>query len=338
MKVVILGSGRMGIRHAEGIIDLSEVEDLCIVDKYSQALKNAEIALKKYKGFNKARFLSLSDFLIEDTRYAVAIIATTSKSRLNNCRILLEKGVKYFLIEKPLGQSFNEVKELVDFFDENKNAKAFVNLNMRLYQSFIDLKHDLQSLPQFNGVKTVTLNTGSIGIGANGIHYLDLIYFLFDADNAIIRASEIDDQMLKSARGEDFADFGGWGVFDFTKGNEKVCTALLSISSRSSAFGGWEIIGPHGRILIDEIQQKRINIYRKHDSDIPIYRYAVDYLNPIEEKIISPFLGSLTSIWLSKLINNIDVLPELKDSLKVHQLMFDWLSASKSGQSFFPIT
>ena len=338
MKVVILGAGRMGVRHAQGICDMRELEQLCIVDKFDGALTNAKEALKGNSGFTKTLFMLLEDFTVTDQKFDVAILAATSQRRLENCQLLIDKGVKHILVEKPLGQSNAEVNELVTFFAEHPNVKGYVNLNMRLYESFISLKNDLQTLPQFDGEKTFTVNTGTIGIGANGIHYLDLLYFLFDADDAVIVASEIDEQTVPSARGAEFADFGGWAVIKFFKNKQLLGRAFLSISARSTVFGGWDIVGTHGRITLNEIQQKRIDILRKPDSVMPINRYAADYLEPVEKKIESPFLGELTKIWLQNLIKGNNVLPDLKESAKVHQLMFDWLSASKTHQEYFPIT
>ena len=338
MKVIILGSGRMGIRHAQGIIDMPQLTHLCMVDKFEQGLQNAREALKNNSGFANTTFLTLTDFISSDQTFDIAILAATSQNRLDNCRLLMEKGVKHLLVEKPLGQSMKEVQELVQFFENNKQVKAYVNLNMRLYDSFIRLKNDLHTLPQFAGQKTITVNTGTIGIGANGIHYLDLLYFLFDADESVIKASEIDAQLVPSARGTEFTDFGGWAMIDFYKNKEKLGNVFLSISARSTVFGGWDIVGPHGRITLNEIQQKRIDILRKADSTMPINRYAADYQDPIEQKIESPFLGELTRIWLDNLQQGKELLPQLKESIKVHELMFNWLSASKTHKDLFPIT
>lgn len=328
----------MGIRHAQGICDMTELSGLCVVDKFEGAITNAKEALKNSSGFRKTTFMLLDDFTVTDQKFDVAILAATSQKRLDNCLLLIEKGVKHILVEKPLGQSMKEVNELISFFDEHPTVKGYVNLNMRLYESFITLKNDLQTLPQFEGEKTITVNTGTIGIGANGIHYLDLLYFLFDADDSAIEASEIDEQTVPSARGTEFADFGGWAVIKFYKNKQLLGRAFVSISARSTVFGGWDIVGTHGRITLNEIQQKRIDILRKPDSSMPINRYAADYLDPIEKKIESPFLGELTKIWLENLVKGKNVLPDLKESAKVHQLMFDWLSASKTHQEHFPIT
>jgi predicted dehydrogenase len=328
----------MGIRHAQGISGIHQISELCIIDKYEAALLNAKEALKDTPVFSKTSFMLADDVATSDKRFDVAILAATSQNRLETCNTLISKGVQHILVEKPLGQSLTEVHELISYFDAHPEVKAYVNLNMRLYDSFVQLKKDLHTMPQLVGDKTITVNTGSIGIGANGIHYLDLLYFLFDADDAIIKSCEIDTAVLPSGRGPQFNDFGGWAVIEFQKLGQLLGRAFVSISARSTAFGGWDIVCPHGRITIHEILQQRVDTLRKPDSEMPVNRYAADYMEPIISKIESPFLGDLSAIWLEQLIAGHAVLPEVKESLKVHQLMFDWLSASTTHKDHFPIT
>jgi hypothetical protein len=71
---------------------------------------------------------------------------------------------------------------------------------------------------------------------------------------------------------------------------------------------------------------------------MPIQRYNADYDVPIETNFNSPFLGDLTFIWLSELINGKAILPLIKDSLLSHELLFEWLSSNEIYQDIFPIT
>jgi predicted dehydrogenase len=125
-------------------------------------------------------------------QYDTGIIASTANSRMDLYKRRGDPGCRNVLVEKPVGQSLEDgesFKNGIERFD----AAAFVNLNMRLYDGFIELKKDLAALPQLQGFKTITINTGTIGIGANGIHYLDLLYCLLDADHAEIACAHIDD-------------------------------------------------------------------------------------------------------------------------------------------------
>lgn len=334
MKVLIIGAGRMGLRHLQGALSLDIVEDVMLLDIKEEALTAAKTA---YQNDQRVKYDLLSTFKSTDCKYDLCIIASTASSRKPLCELAVNSGCKYLLIEKPLGQSYQDVSKLCDYLDTLPLA-TYVNLNMRMYDSFNKLKNDISSLVQFDGEKIITINTGTIGIGCNGIHYLDLIYFLLDADTSEIIAAEVDDNLIPSGRGKDFFDFGGWAVIKFYKQNNYIGKALLSLSSGSTVFGSWDIVGPYGKISIDEISQKRIDTLRNKDSQMPISRYAADFLSPEEQQFTTPFLGDLTAKWIKELSKGNHLLPKVRESLKVHKLMFDWLSKSNIYKDKFPIT
>lgn len=339
MKVLVLGAGRMGLRHCLGVLRVNDIKELILVDVNSDALSNAKIQLSgKENGIHISYFLLDELFKLENT-VDVIIIAATAGDRIKTCEKLLKFNPKYFLVEKPLGQSAEQVEELVSFFHKQKNLKAFVNLNTRLYHAYQKLKNDLHSLSQFKGSLTISINTGTVGIGANGIHYIDLIKYLTDAKQIKIVSASIDDNTIPSGRGPQFSDFGGFAVLDYLDNDgDKLARVHLILGSNSTALGPWEIVGQHGRILIDEFEQTRFNKYRKTDSELPIQRYAGDYL-PIEtENFEIPFLNDLTESWLRNLIQGKEILPTMEETLVVHNTMFEWLGHSSKFKKEFPIT
>jgi predicted dehydrogenase len=337
MDVIIIGAGRMGIRHAQGIVAIESVNKIVMVDINQESLDNASSLLLQNLNFNKFHFSLKRDLSLVKERFDIGILASTANNRAELYEFLVTLGCKNILIEKPLGQSYQEVIDFNDIVVKSE-VNCFVNLNMRLYDGFIKLRNALGTLPQLKGLKTITVNTGTLGIGANGIHYLDLLYFLLDADEAKVIAAKIDDTIIPSGRGANFCDFGGWSVIEFYKNNVLVGTAILSLSSTSTVFGSWDIVAPHGRIYLNEVEQKRIDTFRKVDSEMPINRYHADYLPAVEVKVEFPFLGDLTSKWLIGLLQGESLLPTIGESMKVHKLMFDWLKHSKTHQKVFPIT
>jgi len=332
MKVLIIGAGRMGTRHMQGVQKVQNVEKIVVTDIKEDALNNAKATLENN---TRVSFVLFSD--LQDERFDICIIASVASDRKRLCEFAVSCGCEYLMIEKPLGQSYDEVDNLIQYFN-SLPIKVVVNLNMRLYDPVIKLKLDLGKYKQLQGEIVVTLNTGTLGIGCNGIHYLDFLFFIMDADKAEIVAAEVDDTIIPSGRGLQFCDFGGWAVIKYYKSEHLCCTALLSMSAKSTVFGGWEIVAPFGRISIDEIAQERTTTLRKEDSNMPINRYAADYLPAEKESFVSPFLGDLTTLWINELQNGKNLLPEAKESLKVHKLMFDWLSFSKTHKTIFPIT
>ena len=322
----------MGIRHAQGIMNNDKVTEILVTDINSSSLENAKSILNN----SKISYCLNNDVVFK--QYDACIIASTANDRIGQLSFVSEFSAANILIEKPLGQSLQEVVELEEYITTN-NLPCSVNLNMRLYDSFNELKNNLNKKPQLIGKKIVTINTGTLGIGANGIHYLDLLYYLLNADRAEIVAAKIEEQLVPSGRGPLFGDFGGWAVINFYTDDTEVGTALISISNFSTAFGSWEILAPNGRVWFNEVEQKCVYSLRKEDSQLPVSRYYGDYLPNIEEKFEAPFLGDLTNKWINNiLLTGKSNLPNISQSLSVHHLMFDWLSNSKTHSKTFPIT
>jgi predicted dehydrogenase len=331
MKALIIGAGRMGVRHAQGLKTVEGLSSAVVSDINETVLENAKQQIDDLR-FN----YSLLD-KVDGSGYDICVIAATASNRIDLVKKAQQLKAKHILIEKPLGQSLAQVKELFDYAQKS-NLNCYVNLNMRLYESFINLKNDLNNLPQLQGEKTITVNTGTLGIGANGIHYLDLLYFLLDADEAELTSAEVDEQVIPSGRGPQFGDFGGWALIKFYKNKNYLGKAFLSMSATSTVFGSWEIVGPHGRIYFNEVEGRRIDTLRKPDSQMPVNRYFADYLPPSESKFVSPFLGDLTANWARSLEKGNSSLPRIGDSIKVHKLLFDWLDKSKTHKEVYPIT
>lgn len=338
MKVVIIGAGRMGIRHAQGIENIPEISDIYLIDISENSLINSSEILSNLENFKKFKFLLSSNFADLNEQFDVAIIASTAGDRLDTLSQVIHKKVKHVLLEKPLGQSLEEVQKIQKFLESYPSVQSYVNFSMRLTPSLIQLKKDLQSVPQLTGNKTISVNTGAIGIGANGVHLLDMCFFLFDADKAKIVASEVENDIIPSGRGSQFNDFGGWCVIKFYKQDEYLGKLLLSISATSTSFGPIEIISSNGRIYYDEVRETRIDSLRNESSELPVYRYHGDYLPDVKKDFESLPLSQLTHFWLQKLIKGERVLPEVKESLIIHELLFDWLSKSKTHSKLFPIT
>lgn len=332
MKVLIIGAGRMGIRHLEGVLNSKKCDKVVLLDINPVAL---DAVRQKYIDEPRLVVKLASDFQPEPLD--VCIIASTAKNRKPLVNMAVACGCKYLLVEKPLGQSLSEVEELIEYA-KKLPLRMVVNLNMRMYEPVKKLKQDMVTLPQMQGDKTITINTGTLGIGCNGIHLLDKIFFLLDADDARIVNAEIDERLIPSGRGANFCDFGGWAVIKFYRKEKFVGKLFISMAADSSVFGGWEIVTPQARIVIDEIAGRRRTILRKIDSILPIYRYAADYEEQPVENYEAPFLGDLTTQWIDGLENGVNLLPDVAESLKAHKLMFEWLSYSKTHKNIFPIT
>lgn len=326
----------MGVRHALGVLSVDAVKNVYLSDINIEALDNAKRHLEQDENSYKLKYL-LTENIDNLSDIDVGIIAATATDRKGLCELAISVGCKTLLIEKPLGQSLKEVKLLIDFLLE-RGVTAYANLNMRIYPDSIKLRNDLNTLKQFQGYKIITLNSGSVGIGANGIHYLDYLFYLTKADSYKIVNSYISDTTIFSARGPQFKDFGGWILIKLLSNNNEVATAFLSINPESTVFGGWDIVGSHGRITINECDGKRIDYLRNENSIMPIQRYNADYNQPVISNFESPMLSILTKNWIQSLIESNCLLPTLEKAYLSHELLFEWLGKAKGYKEIFPIT
>ncbi len=329
----------MGLRHIIGILNSNNVKKLSVYDISKDSLENVSKQLQSFLNKNIVSFYHIDQLYEDKLNYNIAILSNTASNRQTLLEFVIQKGIKNILVEKPLGQSLKEVENLISYIKKFTKVRCDVNLNMRLYEGFNLLKYDLDNLPQLQGPKTIMINTGSIGIGANGIHYIDLAMFLLNASNYTIDFADIDETVLTSGRGKEFCDFGGIVVAKFANSvGELVGKLILSISSKSTAFGNWEIIATHGKISINEFLGQRVNHYRNKESEMPINRYLADYLEPEIMNFNVTGLSQITTNWLNELDKNNFILPSLEESFLAHKFMFDWLSKSKSFIDKYPIT
>jgi len=330
----------MGMRHALGASQVDGLELICLADLSPESLRNAEEQISHYSELN----IELFDFVSVDSlressaSFDVAIIATTAQDRHSVCNLAIDKGIKDMLIEKPLGQSKLEVEELIKLV-ESRGVSGQVNFGRRLYGGVNKLKDDFLNVPQLQGEKVITMNTGAIGIGANGIHYIDMFCYLLDAVRVELVAGEIESNPIKSGRGSQFEDNGGWCTLKFyNSSNACQGRAHISITAGSSAFGTWSVLAPHALVTINELERQRIGKMRKEGSTLPVYRYAGDYRKPVTSDYEMLPMEEVTKAWLEGLMAGENLLPSLKESVLAHTVLFDWLELNEERKEKFPIT
>jgi predicted dehydrogenase len=335
MNLLIIGAGRMGIRHAVGALKSDTVNSLTIVDKSENALNLARSNIQSLKTKKIVNYGSDWDYKL---KYDIIILATTADDRVQLVKSLVKYSPRFILLEKPLAQSLDEVENICDILSRVDTKLVCINLNNRLLSAVQKLSNDLSSLNQFQGKKHLNVTAGAIGIGNNGIHYIDTAFYILNADKAVLQAAEIYDQMIPSGRGPQYGDFGGWAKIDFTRNGESVGQMTINIIPTSSYGGELEVIGSHGCIRLDLIRGRYTRLLRRADSQLPVYRYSSEYDNL--EEYLSPLepLEKLTENWLNGLNSGLNSLPDLNYGLMVHRILFQWLSHGANKINKYPIT
>jgi len=340
MNILLVGAGRMGCRHIHALMKYVPHLRLTVCEQSADAIENLRQIFTDeiYQGFH---FSDLDSLHKEPFHFEGAIIATSAYQRLELIERVLRMGIKNLLVEKPVEQSQKHFDQIIALLNQY-GARAYVNFIKRCIHGYREINELVKNTPQFIGQKKMIISGGASGIGCNGIHFVDSAIELFEANTYKIKFAEIDEILIPSGRGENFKDFGGSIIIDFFSLSGHLSGTLhASLSSESSISYLISILGSHGRIEIDENEDKYNYTMRNHSSQLPVYRCYADY-----QKWQSHDLQLIENVgfvgvreWLKTFQGqNVVRLPELKNTRMSHQIVFEWLEHSNQFDWHFPIT
>lgn len=324
MNVLLIGAGRMGLRHLRG---LSAVEgQIVIVDTRNNSKEDVFRCVNEFGVKSDIKFVSsLNEISIPSNGFDAAILSTTAHLRLEQFLWAAEHDIKNILVEKPLEQSRAKCREI------QKIARAN-DINVRC-------NHYRRTLPFFTEIKKsggpyhIIVNTGAFGLACNGIHWLDFGIYMTGSKQPKLLFGKIDPTIVKSGRGEDFRDYGGCGFFAFEDGSR----LILNSSADSSAPTAITITQPRSHCIIDQESDLIILYERDKNSTKPNYLYGADYTRKEIKGAESVKLWDITTNWINSISHHDTfLLPSLEDALVGHELLFDLLETS--GKTEFPIT
>lgn len=324
MNILVVGAGRMGLRHLHGLAD--NEGDIFVVDIRKDAEKEIIHLAKEYSIKSKIHFYtSLDQISINSQNIDAAILCSTANGRLEQFKYLAERGIKNILIEKPIEQSRKRFRELVTCAKIN-NIEVYCNLYRR-------------TLPFFQGIRDentpfrMIVSSGAFGFALNGLHWIDFALYMANCNKGELLWAKLDATEILSGRGSQFRDYGGIGVFQFENGS----TLVLTSAADSSAPTVASVIQATRHCIIDPAEDVAILYERSNTSSKPNYLYGADYTRQEISGIETAPLWDLTAQWLRSLKKcDICKLPKLEDAVTAHELLFDLLESS--GKTEFSIT
>jgi len=134
MKVLILGLGSIGMRHARNLASMAD-------DNAIQTLVGMVPGEERRTRFEAElqgdTFASLEEALASDS-FDLAVIASPNVFHVSQAQVLAQAGCHLF-IEKPLGISLDGVQDLIQVIEE-KNIFAHVGSNWKFHPSFLRMK------------------------------------------------------------------------------------------------------------------------------------------------------------------------------------------------------
>jgi hypothetical protein len=275
-KIALIGAGQIGSRHLQSMALLDEPVSIEVVDPVEQSRDLARARYNEVAKIKTATEVTYHKDLTDiSDNIDVAIIATGADVRRQVIESLLaKKKVKYFILEKILFQKKEDYWFTEKLLKKN-NVKAWVNCPRRMWPLYRELGG------QFDGVGNIDMlvSGDKIGLGCNGIHYLDLFCFMTRDKEVVLDAEGLSNEIIPSKRD---------GCIEFTG-------MLQGLSRSGHRFGIVEYRGSNMSIMVQINSQKmrclidetngcawisaagKSGIWEKHDFS-PIFQSKLTHL------------------------------------------------------------
>jgi len=201
-RILIVGFGAMGCRHAQSFLDKKKDYEVHILEPSDENIKQN---IKRINA-EKSDFIWYKD--IDNVPVLdIAIVATSSYPRFEIVKNLTMMGYKKFLLEKIVFQSEKQFITIIRMINESDSV-AYCNFVNRYFVAYNDIKKQLkQSTKQIN--INVLGGAFELGLGCNAIHYIDILQYLTNNDE--IELTKFDLSLLEgdNRRGSIYKEFYG---------------------------------------------------------------------------------------------------------------------------------
>ena len=205
-KILVVGFGKMGCRHAQSLINDPSFEVHILENSKENIINNLKLINYEYNDF--FWYNNIVDIPILD----MAIIATSSNPRFDIFNRLLDHGYRYFLLEKIVFQSKKQFDKAIELV-ESTNSSVYCNFVNRYFKAYQNIKNEL--LPNEN--IQISVHGGPFGLGCNSIHYLDLFQYLTNNSKIKYISSNITESKIKNRRGSHYKEFYGFCIIQISK-------------------------------------------------------------------------------------------------------------------------
>jgi predicted dehydrogenase len=273
-RAILIGFGHHGRnRLFKSLLKLKQIETILVYDIRPEAVQD----LTSFEHDKQVKSTSDFNFLLSSaSEETFVVIGTTAKDHLKIFREVVEKGVKYIYIEKPLAQSISDCKEMVTLAQKNG-----VNVAVGFYNDFIPLIYHHKRLELEYGLGRllkVSSEGGAVCLSTNGVHVINLANLLF-GDQPVEVYGRITSR-IKNPRGNEYFTHGGL-LHALYKGGQEL---LINYNNASLISHSITLYYEYGFIRASyDDEFLHVFGYNEDFSDRPKYRYQ----KPLELQQVS---------------------------------------------------
>lgn len=121
MKILIVGTGSIGMRHLRNCLAIDHSASIAVVSRNKSQIEEFP-TLKIYA--------TIAAAFSDQQKYDAAIVATPTSLHIENCVDLIQNGIQKIYLEKPVAQNLDHVDSLVALA-QAKNVAVFVGFDLR---------------------------------------------------------------------------------------------------------------------------------------------------------------------------------------------------------------
>jgi len=181
MRVGVLGTGRMGMRHLQVLRDLGfEIVGIMDQQEASLARAGAEFEIPPARQYHDA------GRLLEAAKPEAVIVSATAPGHAPLTCLAAEAGAKYILCEKPMASSLAACDRMIDTCRRH-GVRLAINHQMRFMEQYRMVRRILES-EEFGRWSSIAVVAGNIGLAMNGTHYFELLRWMSGEDPASVSA------------------------------------------------------------------------------------------------------------------------------------------------------
>ena len=306
--VLIVGCGQLGSRHLQAVSSIPNVREVEIVDPNPESLELGRQRLKEVINTEQSITFRWLTSLSEATPGGdISIVATQATGRCQLMQNIVNKlGYSVFIIEKLVGQSTDEVSDLINF-GHNRGLKIWVNCPSRGYP----IHQRIKGLLDPGQPIYFSVTGGNFGLANNGIHHADLFAFLDGSELIDPVSAFIDPVLHPSKRNNNLYDLSG-ALHATTRTNSRFS---LTYSGEHANWEHIQIGTNNYRWLVDHLKQQLFE--SSYETDWRWERLE------FEESIL---VSDLTKRFVTDILSSGSCdLPTLEESLISHKYILEEL-------------
>ena len=170
-KAILIGAGSIGMKHLKILAET--FESVIVVDPNNKILKH----IQTFSNVNSITYLSRLAQLENRVKIDLAVISNWGPDHFNTFIKLVSRGVKHFIIEKPLTDSFYELDEMQRIINLKKlNVKTCLPI---MYSEVPNMLLSFEKAYSIGSPLSITVYGGAKCVATIGIHYIALANYLF---------------------------------------------------------------------------------------------------------------------------------------------------------------